>query len=86
MLRLVDLAEDCDRDALLVTVDPLGPTCHRETRSCFDPEDSPGVAHDRGFGWLESLWATIVDRAATRPEGSYTARLLAGGVDATGRR
>ena len=86
VLRLVDIAEDCDRDALLVTVDPLGPTCHRETRSCFDPEGSPAESTTEGFGWLESLWATIADRAATRPEGSYTAKLLAGGVDAAGRK
>jgi len=86
VLRLVDIAEDCDRDALLVTVDPNGPTCHRGTRSCFDPEGSPPVSTSEGFGWLESLWGTIVDRAATRPEGSYTAKLLAGGVDAAGRK
>ena len=30
VLRLVELAVDCDNDALLVTVDPVGPTCHRE--------------------------------------------------------
>ena len=40
----------------------------------------------QGFGWLESLWATIAERAATRPEGSYTAKLLSGGVDAAGRK
>ena len=39
-----------------------------------------------GSRWLESLWATIAERAATRPEGSYTAKLLDGGVDATGRK
>ena len=36
-LRLLDLALDCDADALLLQVDPVGPTCHRDTRSCFDP-------------------------------------------------
>ena len=40
----------------------------------------------QGFGWLESLWATIAERAATRPEGSNTAKLLAGGVDAPPER
>jgi phosphoribosyl-AMP cyclohydrolase / phosphoribosyl-ATP pyrophosphohydrolase len=38
------------------------------------------------FAWLERLWATIDERARTRPEGSYTSRLLAGGVDAVGRK
>jgi phosphoribosyl-AMP cyclohydrolase / phosphoribosyl-ATP pyrophosphohydrolase len=86
VLRLVDLAADCDSDALLVTVDPIGPTCHRGTRSCFDLDGAPAERSTQGFAWLESLWATIGQRAADRPEGSYTASLLAGGVDAAGRK
>jgi phosphoribosyl-AMP cyclohydrolase / phosphoribosyl-ATP pyrophosphohydrolase len=87
-LRVVDIAADCDADALLVTAIPAGPICHRGTRTCFDPADPTGGAHPQpqGFAWLEQLWATIADRAATRPEGSYTARLLDGGVDATARK
>src|SRR5581483_11003149 len=38
VLRLRGLALDCDGDALLVTVRPAGPTCHRGTRSCFDDD------------------------------------------------
>ena len=85
VLRLVDVATDCDGDALLVTVDPVGPTCHRGTRSCFDEEEGD-VAAPVGFAWLEVLWATIADRAAERPSGSYTASLLDGGVDAVARK
>lgn len=44
----------------------------------------PPTAQD--FAWLEALWATIAERARTRPEGSYTSRLLAGGVDAVARK
>ena len=40
----------------------------------------------QGFAWLESLWATIADRAATRAAGSYTVTLLEGGVDLAGRK
>ena len=40
ILRLVGLTVDCDGDALLVTADPVGPTCHRGTRSCFDHADA----------------------------------------------
>ena len=36
-LKLVSIAPDCDSDALLVLVQPQGPTCHRGTTSCFDP-------------------------------------------------
>ena len=86
VLRLVDLATDCDADALLVTVDPVGPTCHRGTRSCFDLDGAPAERSTQGFAWLESLWATIASRAADHPEGSYTTSLLAGGVDAAGRK
>ena len=38
VLKLRELALDCDGDALLIGAEPLGPTCHRETRSCFDPD------------------------------------------------
>ena len=101
VLRLRALALDCDGDALLIAAEPLGPTCHRDTRSCFDPDsvshavagaspvDIPALEsgpEPQGFGWLESLWATIADRAETRPEGSYTVTLLEGGVDLAGRK
>jgi phosphoribosyl-ATP pyrophosphohydrolase/phosphoribosyl-AMP cyclohydrolase len=86
VLRLIDLTADCDSDALLLSVDPVGPTCHRGTRSCFDPDDAPAGPVTGGFAWLESLWSTIASRAASRPEGSYTASLLAGGVDAVARK
>jgi phosphoribosyl-ATP pyrophosphohydrolase/phosphoribosyl-AMP cyclohydrolase len=86
VLRLVSVTPDCDHDALLVMVDPVGPTCHRGTRSCFDPDGAAAERATQGFAWLETLWATIQARVADRPEGSYTARLLAGGVDATARK
>ncbi len=92
-LALRSLAIDCDGDALLLGVEPAGPTCHRETRSCFDADGSraagatPRAAGaDQGFAWLESLWATIADRAAHRTQGSYTVKLLTGGVDVAGRK
>jgi phosphoribosyl-ATP pyrophosphohydrolase/phosphoribosyl-AMP cyclohydrolase len=86
VLRLVRLEADCDGDALLVIAEPAGPTCHRGTRSCFDPTSASADRRSQGFAWLEMLWATIADRAATRPSGSYTAALLDGGVDAVGRK
>jgi phosphoribosyl-ATP pyrophosphohydrolase/phosphoribosyl-AMP cyclohydrolase len=86
VLRVRDIALDCDADALLLIVDPVGPTCHRGTRSCFDPEGALADPAAQGFAWLETLWTTIDERAALRPEGSYTSRLLAGGVDAVARK
>ncbi|HVA85121.1 MAG TPA: bifunctional phosphoribosyl-AMP cyclohydrolase/phosphoribosyl-ATP diphosphatase HisIE [Candidatus Saccharimonadales bacterium] len=47
VLRLRELAVDCDGDALLLTADATGPTCHRGTRSCFDePSQRFSVAQD----------------------------------------
>ena len=87
VLRLRSLAVDCDGDALLLGVEPAGPTCHRGVRSCFDADGSPASpASSQGFAWLESLWATIASRAADRPSGSYTTKLLDGGVDVAGRK
>ncbi len=101
VLRLRSLALDCDGDALLIAAEPAGPTCHRDTRSCFDPDAIskavPGAApveipaletgpDPQGFGWLESLWATIAERAGARTTGSYTVKLLDGGVDLAGRK
>ena len=85
-LRLVELAIDCDADTVLLTVEPTGPTCHRGTRSCFDLHGAPAGRTTHGFAWLETLWSTIAERAAVRPEGSYTASLLDGGVDAVARK
>jgi len=85
-LRVTAIAVDCDADALLLSVDPSGPTCHRGTRSCFDPEGSMPGRTSQGFAWLEALWSTIQDRATARPSGSYTTSLLGGGVDVVGRK
>lgn len=84
-LTVVDIAADCDADALLIRVRPAGPTCHTGSTSCFDggSESAPAL---QGFAALEDLWSVIASRAADRPAGSYTASLLDGGVDATGRK
>jgi phosphoribosyl-ATP pyrophosphohydrolase/phosphoribosyl-AMP cyclohydrolase len=86
VLQVVSLAVDCDRDAVLVTADPAGPTCHRGTRSCFDLDGTAAARSTQGFAWLETLWSTIASRATDRPAGSYTTSLLDGGVDAVGRK
>ena len=49
-------------------------------------DGAPAGRTTQGFAWLENLWATIADRAATRPPDSYTTSLLDGGVDATARK
>jgi phosphoribosyl-ATP pyrophosphohydrolase/phosphoribosyl-AMP cyclohydrolase len=75
-LRVVDARADCDKDTLLLVVDPEGPACHEGTRTCFG--DGPTSA----AGVLEELSRVVASRAGEAPEGSYTARLLAKGQDA----
>jgi phosphoribosyl-ATP pyrophosphohydrolase/phosphoribosyl-AMP cyclohydrolase len=69
-MAVEELRDDCDGDALLVRVRPAGPACHTGSLSCFAPE----------------LWRTIADRAQSRPEGSYTTKLLDEGVPAIARK
>ena len=65
---------DCDLDAVLALVEPAGPACHTGERTCFHRGDlEPAAPHEV----LPGLERTIARRAADRPEGSYTAELLA---------
>ena len=64
---------DCDGDALLALVEPAGPACHTGERTCFHNGDlEPPALHEA----LPTLERTLADRAAQRPQGSYTVRLL----------
>jgi phosphoribosyl-ATP pyrophosphohydrolase/phosphoribosyl-AMP cyclohydrolase len=69
-LAVEEVRDDCDGDALLVRVHPAGPTCHTGSVSCFAP----------------ALWRTVVERAQSRPAGSYTAELLDAGIGACARK
>jgi phosphoribosyl-ATP pyrophosphohydrolase/phosphoribosyl-AMP cyclohydrolase len=64
---------DCDGDALVVKVRPVGSACHLNRVSCFGDEDAPGL------GRLARLERTIAERAEADPAESWTARLLAEG-------
>jgi phosphoribosyl-ATP pyrophosphohydrolase/phosphoribosyl-AMP cyclohydrolase len=71
-LALVAIRADCDRDALLITADAKGPTCHAGEASCF------GVTEGQFFpAGLESV---VAARAGDDPDHSYTARLFNQGV------
>ena len=72
-LTVVSITPDCDGDALVLAVRPMGPACHLGTTSCFGAETAPGV------GRIAALERTIAERAAADPDSSWTARLLAQG-------
>jgi len=75
-LQLVAVHADCDSDCLLVLASPRGPTCHRETDSCFDSKRPvrPQLA------FLAALERLVAERDRERPDDSYTTRLLEAGV------
>ena len=74
-LRVAAALADCDRDALLLVVEPEGPACHEGTRTCF------GDATVTAAGILDELRRVVEDRRHRGGEGSYTARLIAKGLD-----
>ena len=67
--RVVHIARDCDRDALVVTVEPRGPACHTGAVSCFDGVPPPALD-------LAGLMRVLRDRYVERPPGSYSATLF----------
>jgi phosphoribosyl-ATP pyrophosphohydrolase/phosphoribosyl-AMP cyclohydrolase len=77
-LDLVDVAMDCDSDTLLVTARPHGPACHNGTLTCFGDESRTAATN---IAFLAKLEAVVATRATEKPEDSYTARLLAKGIN-----
>jgi phosphoribosyl-AMP cyclohydrolase / phosphoribosyl-ATP pyrophosphohydrolase len=75
-LKLVSIVPDCDDDSLLVLANPIGPTCHEGTQSCFGDTASTKAQHLSFLGKLEDV---IAQRIADKPDGSYTARIWAQG-------
>ena len=69
-LRVVEVALDCDEDAVLVRVNPDGPTCHDGSTSCFTP-------------WL---WRRILQREQKNSEDSYVASMLREGMPLLARK
>ena len=72
-LHVVSIMPDCDGDALVVKVRPVGNACHLNRISCFGDEDAPGL------GRVARLEQTIAERAGADPAESWTARLIAEG-------
>ncbi|NOK59054.1 MAG: bifunctional phosphoribosyl-AMP cyclohydrolase/phosphoribosyl-ATP diphosphatase HisIE [Chloroflexi bacterium AL-W] len=88
VLQLVEIRQDCDGDALLILAEPAGPTCHTGAVTCFHISlDNVKVDMPAPTGAIISqLMDLIHQRSADRPEGSYTTKLLDGGVDRIGKK
>lgn len=72
-LNLVSIRTDCDQDTLLAKALPAGPVCHTGSSTCFGELDA-------GVGFLAHLQRIIAERATESPDSSYTAKLLAAGI------
>ncbi|WP_151894268.1 bifunctional phosphoribosyl-AMP cyclohydrolase/phosphoribosyl-ATP diphosphatase HisIE [Patiriisocius marinistellae] len=75
-LSLVSMAVDCDNDALLIQVNPQGPTCHKGTDTCW------GEKNTSNFGFISALENVIEQRRndLENPD-SYVASLFKKGIN-----
>lgn len=74
-LELKDIKVDCDRDTLLVSVSPKGPTCHKGTDTCW------AESNESSFGFLSKLEDIIANRKKNPDEKSYVASLFKKGIN-----
>lgn len=76
VLNLVDIKLDCDSDALLIKVNPHGPTCHKGTDTCWNE------TNEQSFGFISKLEDTITSRIEAKDsDRSYVASLFAKGIN-----
>ena len=75
-LNLVSIENDCDQDTLLIQVNPVGPTCHNGTDTCW------GESNNQSYGFLTQLEEVIKSRReAGNAEKSYVASLFEKGIN-----
>ena len=72
---MVGIKNDCDNDTLLIQANPIGPTCHKGTDTCW-AEDN-----DQSFGFLSKLESVITDRKNNPSDESYTSSLFKKGMN-----
>ena len=77
--HIVSIIADCDKDALVVMVEPDGPACHLGTESCF--ENPVYQSEERREFSYEGLMQLIEGRKTEKKEGSYTTYLFEKGLD-----
>ena len=77
--HIVSITADCDKDALVVMVEPDGPACHLGTESCFN--NTLFVSKQRSDFSYEQLLNLIKGRKTEPKSGSYTSYLFEKGLD-----
>jgi phosphoribosyl-ATP pyrophosphohydrolase/phosphoribosyl-AMP cyclohydrolase len=75
-LNLVDIKNDCDNDSLLIQVNPVGPTCHTGTDTCWKEENNSS------YGFFSTLEDVIAQRVTDKDtKKSYVASLFSKGIN-----
>lgn len=74
-LHLAEVKLDCDRDTLLISVKPEGPTCHQGTDTCWAENN------EQTYGFLSTLEEVIADRKNNLNDNSYVASLFKKGIN-----
>ena len=74
-LNVVSIKEDCDKDTLLIKVNPVGPVCHTGSDTCWNENNTEDIM------FLKYLQDFISKRHEEMPEKSYTTSLFNSGVN-----
>ena len=74
-LELKSIALDCDNDTILIKANPIGPTCHTGTKTCWSENETTG------FGVISRLEDVISDRINNPNEKSYVSDLVGRGIN-----
>lgn len=75
VLHLLDFKVDCDQDTILIKANPVGPTCHKGTKTCWGEEKATS------FGIIDELESIIISRIANPDEKSYVSDLVSKGIN-----
>lgn len=75
-LELVSIQKDCDDDALLIKVKPLGPVCHTGADTCWGEKNQ-----QNDLSFLKELETTIYSKINGKDENSYTYKLIQSGIN-----
>ncbi|MFT5164616.1 MAG: phosphoribosyl-ATP pyrophosphohydrolase/phosphoribosyl-AMP cyclohydrolase [Alteromonadaceae bacterium] len=73
-LKLINLSADCDNDSIIALAEPIGPTCHLGTETCWADTEQPQLT------FLADLEQVIKSRKTADKDSSYTAELFASGI------